>query len=513
MITDLNDSSIGKELDADICIVGAGAAGISIAHSLLATGLKITLLESGGGQYEPATEALNKLSLNDDIGANVGGDKFDRNRACRLRYFGGTTNHWTGWCRPLDDIDFKERSWVPMSGWPITRQDLDPYYKAAEQYCDITKPVFFKDQDNSKQFPDYSPEKLESIFWSISPPTRFGVKYKAELEASQNVTILMHSNVTEIVTDESEASVTSLTIRSLEGKEASIKAKRFIVATGALENARLLLVSNKKNPNGVGNQSGMVGKNYQNHPHIQSGLIKAADPEALSELYTRVSSSTDNTVLPGIAGTEAVQEELKILNFGATITPVQGKSTARQMLNDLKAFQWPDDFTYKMKTVVNDLVKSKSNIEHQIYMYTEQAPSTESLVRLSDEKDALGMPRVFMDWKLNPLDKHTVKEATMAIAEEVGRLNIGRFKVKDWVMEDGYTWPPSLWGGCHQIGTTRMSGDAEQGVVDKNCQVHGLDNLYVAGSSVFTTGGHVPPTFTVVALALRLADHIKSLDA
>jgi len=511
VISDFNDDSVGKVIETDICIIGAGAAGITLGHALINSGLSVTILESGGEQPDAATLDLNELDVNEDIGANVTGKRFNPNLRCRQRHFGGTTNHWTGWCRPLDEIDFVERDWIPGSGWPISRKELDPYYDAAASYCDLSKPVFDVAQSGLNNLPDYMPAKLESMFWSFSSPTRFGPKYRAELEGAKNTTVLLNANVVDIVTGSAESSVSALTVRSLTGKEASVVAKRYVVATGALENTRLLLASNKINPAGVGNQSGLVGRNYQNHPHLDVGTLVTSDPKAISALYERRDGAQigDNGFRLGLGATAEIQANRKTLNFAATLQEQKGKSVARSVWNDLKRFNWPEDFGSKLKRVVGDLVGQEGQVDHQIYMYTEQAPNNESRIRLTDEKDALGMPRIRMDWQLNQLDKHTVQQATQVIAEEVGRLGIGRVNIRDWVLDDDAAFPDSLWGGCHQIGTTRMSKSAEDGVVNKDCRMHTVDNLYVAGSSVFPTGGHTPPTFTIVALALRLADHLK----
>ncbi len=510
MIKDFNDAAVGSTIETDVCIVGAGAAGIAIAHSLMNKGLRVLLLESGGQTPDKDTSDLNTLTVDGDIDANVTGTRFNPNRACRQRFFGGTTNHWTGWCRPLDEIDFKARPWIPLSGWPITRSDLDPYYQAALPYCDLSTPIFTDEESGLTGLPDYMPSKLESIFWTFSAPTRFGQKYRAELDASDNVTVLLYANVVDVVTDASESNVTAFTVRSLKGKEGTVRAKRYVIATGALENTRLLLASNSKNPAGVGNQSGMVGKNYQNHPHLDVGTIVSSDPKALSALYERrdATATGGNGFRLGLGATEAVQEDRKTLNFGASIQEENAKNAFRTIWNDIKRFNWPDNFSSKMKMVVEDLVGQEQRLSHQVYMYTEQAPSEESRIALTNERDALDMPRIRMDWKLNELDKHTVKQASLVIGEEIGRLGIGRLKIRDWIMDKDGKFPSSLWGGCHQIGTTRMSASAQDGVVDKNCRVHGIDNLYMAGSSVFPTGGHTPPTFTIVALALRLADHL-----
>jgi len=514
MIKDFNDAAIGKTLEADVCIVGAGAAGITIAHALMNKGLDVLLLESGGQFPDQATTDLNTLTVDEDTDANVTGTRFNPNNACRQRFFGGTTNHWAGWCRPLDEIDFESRAWIPNSGWPISRSDLEPYYQAANTYCDLQNPIFTAAQSGLQDLPNYSSSKLESMFWSFSTPTRFGQKYRAELESSSNVTVLMHANAVEIATDPSETKVNSIVIRSLSGNHAVIRANRYIIATGALENTRLLLASNKINPTGVGNQSGMVGKNYQNHPHVDIGNIVSSDPQALSALYERRASrgsskgAGDNGFRLGVGATAAVQQEREILNFSATFQEEEAKKILKTMWNEIKNFNWPTDFSSKLKMAVEDLVGQEKRLSHQVYMYTEQAPNDESYIALTDQRDALDMPRIRMHWKLNELDKHTVKEASLVIGEELGRLGIGRLNIRDWVMQTDAEFPSSTWGGCHQIGTTRMSASAEQGVVDENCQVHGLDNLYIAGSSVFPTGGHTPPTFTIVALALRLADYL-----
>jgi len=468
------------------------------------------LIESGGFQPDKDTSDLYTMAEN-DLDVNVSGVRFDPNRACRLRFFGGTTNHWSGWCRPLDSIDFEERAWVPNSGWPINLADLEPFYEAAKPYCDLENPIFSSVDSGLTDLPDYSTSKIESIFWSFSTPTRFGQKYRADLEAAEDITILLQANVVEIVTNPSESQVTSLSVRSLAGKEGSIKAGRYILATGALENTRLLLASNKINPSGVGNQSGMVGKNYQNHPHLDVGTLVSSDPEAWSRLHERRAPSNpgDSGFRLGIAATEGVQRDREILNFAATFQQQDADSALQTMWRDIKQLNWPDDFSTKVKMVVEDLVGKEVRINHQLYMYTEQAPNDDSRISLTDERDALGMPRIRMDWKFNALDKHTVKQASLAVGEEVGRLGIGRLNIRDWVLDDDAPFPDSLWGGCHQIGTTRMSSSSDTGVVDKNCRVHGVDNLYIAGSSVFPTGGHTPPTFTIIALALRLASHIQ----
>ena len=297
----------------------------------------------------------------------------------------------------------------------------------------------------------------------------------------------------------------------MENKESTVVAKQYVIACGALENARLLLSSNSRNPDGIGNQSGMVGKNYQNHPHVHTGIIQTVDPEAMTDMYKKTTTADGNRLIVGIGAGEAAQEQAKILNFGATFPLLQASSDGylRQIWNDIKSGKVPTDFYSKVKRVISDLTGNEGETQHEVFMYTEQAPSEQSKIVLTDERDAVGMPRIRMDWQLNELDKHTVQAGTQLVAEEFGRLNLGKIQINEWVMQDAKTWS-SVWGGCHHIGTTKMSSDPTIGVVDGDCKVHGIDNLYIAGSSVFPTGGHAPPTFTIVALALRLVDYLQS---
>ena len=513
MIIDLKEQPNQTEIEADICIIGAGAAGITIAHSLISSGLQVCLLESGGFDFDAATNDLHEFSINKNIKYNIEGTKFDRDRSCRLRYFGGTTNHWAGWCAPLDEIDFQQRSWVEGSGWPISLADMQDYYSSAYNYVEINNSQYTEENlsDENHNFPEFESNKLETTFWKVSPPTRFGTFYRDDLADAKNISVYLNANLVEIATNNESSSVNQLKIKSLNDISATVTSKSYVLACGALENARLLLSSDKKNPAGLGNESGWLGRNYQNHPHVLSAIIRASDPQAITELYQYYENSGDK-VLAGVSGSEILQKENQILNFAATIQQFSGYSAARQIWNSVKNFRWPAEMTSNLSLVISDLLKgdNKADQVHQLYMYTEQAPNYDSQIRLGEETDALGQRRAIVDWNLTELDKHTVQVATNAVAEEFGRLNLGRLKIEDWCIDpDPTVWPTALWGGCHQIGSTKMSDSPDDGVVDKNCRMHSIDNLYVAGSSVFPTGGHVPPTLTIVALALRLSDHLK----
>ena len=522
MIVDFQTFEEGAEIETDLCVVGAGAAGITIAREFAGSGISICLVESGGLDFEPETQALYE-------GENLGLPYFDLD-VSRLRFFGGTTNHWSGWSGPLNEIDFQVRPWVPHSGWPITKRDLDPYYERAQPVCGLG-PYVYDERVWSllkMKAPALDPERVAVRFWQFSPPLNFGEAYRSELRKADNVRVLLHANVTNIQTNETASTVAYLDLRTLEGKTGRITAKVFVVACGGIENARLLLLSDRVEPMGLGNRHDLVGRFFMEHPSIRCGVIAARDPYDLLDTYGKHWYKRV-PFLPGLCTGDATQVREQVLNSGSKIfyeaDPDSGTNAAKKILNKLAKGKMPDDLGDKIWKVMTDLddvavnayrrfVEGKGTIAAPKLIYldsnSEQAPNPDSRVMLSEKRDALGLNRANLDWRLSALDKRSLRVMTEKIGMEFGRLNLGRVRLEDWLLEEGMDWGPDLIGGHHHMGTTRMSDDPRQGVVDGHCRVNGMENLYIAGSSVFPTGGYMNPTLTIVALALRLADHLKT---
>lgn len=248
MITDARSLPKNTEIDTDVCVVGAGAAGITLARELSGQSFSVCLLESGGLEFQEDTQSLY-------AGENVGLPYNLANE--RLRFFGGTTNHWGGYCRPLDDIDFKVRDWIPNSGWPFDKAHLIPYYERALKICQLGEPYTFDVADwESEETPrlPFIGNRVVTKLFRLSPPTRFGRVYRNEISRSGNISTYLHANAVEIETDENARTVTRLRVASLEGNSFWVSAKLFILATGGIENPRLLLNSNKRQSVGLGNQ-------------------------------------------------------------------------------------------------------------------------------------------------------------------------------------------------------------------------------------------------------------------
>lgn len=515
MFKDFRTVQDDTDLECDLCVIGAGAAGITIARELTGKNIRVCVVESGGFDIEVATQAL--------YGGVNTGLPYYRLDASRLRYFGGTTNHWNGLCAPLDEMDFQVRPWVPYSGWPITRADLDSYYKRALEVCELGPYVFDESIWEHFEFehPSLMPEKLQSHFWQRSPPTRFGQVYRDELKTAGNVTVLLNANVTNIASDEAGEKVTHVDISTLDGSKGRVLAKRFVLACGGMENVRLMLVSNHVHQEGLGNDHGLVGRFFMEHIRARSGTIGMANVGRLLKMYAN--KHIDGVgYRPGMKVSEAEQKQKKILNICATFEdeykPIPSIQSGRRIVSAIKEGGIPEDLGEDIRVIMGDLygvadfaecrLKGQPRCESVFYLRTrqEQAPNPDSRVTLSRDMDVLGMPRLSCDWRLSELDKQTAMEMAVIVGGEFGRLNIGRIQLAEWLEDDS----DSGWSGSyHHMGTTRMANDPRKGVVNSDCRVHGMGNLYVSGSSVFPTSGFVNPTFTIVALALRLADHLS----
>jgi choline dehydrogenase-like flavoprotein len=528
MFIDARTIAKGTTIDADVCIIGAGAAGITLAREFKGQPFKVCLLESGGLEYEVDTQALYR-------GKNIGLPYYPLDVA-RLRYFGGTTNHWGGACRPLDEIDFEARDWVPHSGWPFGRAHLVSYYERAGSVLQIG-PFAYEAKDwetDERQPAKFNDGALTSSVLQQSPPTRFGQVYRDELRQAGNIDTYLHANVLEIETNASGKSATRLRASSLERNEFHVTAKLIVVATGAIENARLLLLSNRFDSRGLGNGHGLVGRFFMDHPIAGWGQVGIVAPSGFPlEFYkernegTIVENGVDrHGVTWGfIRPSEQTVRRLKLLGCGIGIraTPLKthskGIESARRLKKAIGSGKWPDNFWEQVGNVVSDLddvtflgaqklTGKKPATMVEILYWGEPAPDPDSRVSLSNDHDVLGQRKVSLDWELSPLVSKTMRQVLEKFAIELGRSSLGRLGVNPVIWDD--KWTSLFSGSYHHMGTTRMHKDPRKGVVDADCRMHGVSNVYVAGSSVFPNAGYANPTMTIVALALRLADHLKT---
>lgn len=544
MIIDARSLPENETIETDICLVGAGIAGITLARELIGQDYKVCLLESGGLESDRVTQSLY-------YGENIGHPYYELDTA-RTRFFGGTSHRWIidigenrlgVRLRPMDPIDFEQRDWIPHSGWPFDKAHLDPYYQRAQTVCQIGPYTYnvdnWQEPHNAASLP-FGDGRVKTTMFQFGPRDPFSGQYRDELDRAENITIYLYSNVIGIETTENAATATRLHVACLPGNKFTVLAKIFVLAMGAIEIPRLLLLSNKTQTTGLGNTYDLVGRFFMEHPHLWSGWYVPASPDIFdkTDLY-KIRVVDETPVMGKLALTEAVLRREKLANYCVSLHPAplplgmrypakssKGIESLKMLRSAARKKKAPPDFGGHLGHIVSDIggissaiyrkaqVKLHKNLPaaekigaFKLNHMSEQVPNPESRVTLADEKDALGQNRVRLNWQLSPLDIRTISRAQEIIDEELRRAALGYLHIK----LKGETPPLDLHGGWHHMGTTRMHADPKQGVVDENCRIHSVSNLFIAGASVFPTGGFANPVLTFVALTLRLADHIKKI--
>jgi choline dehydrogenase-like flavoprotein len=500
MFIDARSIDDGRVFERDVCVVGAGAAGIALAVSLAEAGLDVDLIESGGFEPEDTTQALAFAKV----------DGLDMYTA-RLRYFGGTTNHWGGWCRPLDPFEFEAHPWIPDSGWPITRRELDPYYEKAREVIGL--PHAHYRFDPAEQGAESDPPLLgkdrkdfEPVIWRRTQPspTRMGSKYRATIDRSPRIRCFLRANATELVPHSSGRRIQTLRAATLTGRTLHFRARRFVLCTGAIENARLLLLSDSVIRGGVGNQNGLVGRYFADHGFRQMGLLLVPEhpsPRIFQEERFLAALPKEGMRIDGVgfASSLALREQHHLLGFSVIayvrLKYIQAYRTAVAVgaLTSASRGGAPGETPIRRARAFN------------LNIVPEQSPNPESRVRLHEERDALGLRKAVLDLKTRELDHRSRRESARRLAIAVARSGSGRIRLE---RHEEDKWTAGL--GGHQTGTTRMADDPKKGVTDRNARVHGVENLFITGGGLYPTAGWQHPTLTIFALALRLASFLKA---
>ena len=549
MIFDARSLTEGTTIETDICIVGAGTSGLVLAKEFLGAKFKVCLLESGGLLPDKETQGLYR-------GVNIGRPYFSLDTA-RARYFGGSTNRWhipvDGSCvaarmHPFSKLDFEKRDWVPYSGWPVSKSDMESYYERAQHLCHIApssySPDYWAKQENAGLLPLPSSIVETQIY-------KFGSRYpfikgiRSDIEKADNITTYLYSNAIDIETNEYASHVSRIRVACLQGNKFYVKAKYFILAAGAIEIPRLLLLSNQTQKKGLGNQNDLVGRFFMEHPHLWSGLFIPFNQDnlAIMDLYSHVRVVQEVPIVAKLSLSDKIQREEKLLNYSAQFMPqiilrsslnqytypeikTKGVSSFKKLRSSICQKKLPGDFFHHALNMLIDItgiakasyrnaaIKAMNILDKkrltvfQIANMSEQAPNPDSRITLSSNLDALGQNQVELNWQWNSNDLDSIIRSQKILDTELQRANLGRLIIQV-TKNASYD---TIKGGWHHMGTTRMHSNPKQGVVDKDCCVHGISNLFISGPSVFTTGGVANPSLSLVAFSIRLADHIKKIS-
>jgi choline dehydrogenase-like flavoprotein len=516
MFVDARTVPDGSLVEVDVCIVGAGAAGITIARELRGAPLRVALLESGWLTPDAVTQSLYAGSAPEQ--------PYFPLDAARTRCFGGTTNEWAGECRPLDALDFEERDWVPASGWPFRLGDLRPFYERAQSVCQLGRFDYAAADRHGEGVRSLALDGGRILTRTIhhSPPTRFGETYRVEIRRAANVVAYLRANVVDLETPTPPTQVSAVRVACLSGTRFRVAARIFILATGGIENARLLLMSNRVQSAGLGNGHDLVGRYFMEHLYLDRAATIVARKGRIGDFYT-FGHWFGGRRVRGILGlAPEVQRRERLTNYCAVLDedpPRLAPISWRSLLNALRHGRVTERVRAYLQTGIehhggrtaaarpDGAPHDPSTRLYLVKNVMEQAPNPESRVVLDRDKDQLGCPRVELRWRLCALDKRTAHRAHQILAEDLARSGIG--SLESALGRENDPWPPALRGARHHMGTTRMHPDPRRGIVDADGRVHGIANLYVAGSSVFPTSGSANPTLTIVALALRLAEHVR----
>jgi choline dehydrogenase-like flavoprotein len=540
MIVDINELGPVDVQSADVCIVGSGAVGITMAREFIGTTHSIILLEGGGQAFESRSQ--------EPYRSEIAGLHHDGVHNGRVRVVGGTTTLWAGQSLPLWDMDFQRRDWVANSGWPLDKRTLRPFYRRAEEVLQIPHATYEAADlpDRGDSLPAYQGDAIVTYFSQFAATPNFAQMYRARLKAAKNVTLLTHANAVALEATPDATSIRQLLVRSFQGKELRIRAKMFVICCGGIESARLLLASDSVEPNGIGNRHDMVGRFFQDHPGVAIP-VRPLDHKRFSQWYGSFRKGDIRHCIK-YAASETLQREKGILHVGGEVfypisfavtaaklfagafsqmfrkkretTEAQDDPNAVQPASQTRMFNALATVAQRLDQVgktaffrryVLGKVVSLAALQPHVGFSVEQEPNPFSRVTLSREIDSLGMRRTVLDWRLTKSEGRSIAIFAQALSDEWRKLGLAEFDPDDLQIagrEQGEHG--GFIDASHHMGTTRMGADPTTSVVDPSCRVHGYANLYIGSSSVFPTSGFSNPTLTTLALCLRICDEIKT---
>lgn len=525
----LENISSSEPIPADVCLIGSGPTSLTIATELRKENIRLVIIESGGLRTQAHSDALSEIE-------SVGLPRVMEQIKVRNRVFGGTSHTWSGRCAIFDPIDLEVRPWLPLSGWPITLDQLTPFAARACSYLGIHSHAqgadIWPQIGRSRPQPDLDGGTLSPFFWQYSRDEknpldymRFGPRFLRSQQA--NCRILYNATVTHIDARPEDGAIRGVEIADRNDRRLKVVAPLVVLGAGGIENPRLLLASNRIVPSGVGNERDLVGRYLMDHPRCTVAHFDLKKSPGLSELRDRYGilrlQASGNSVVQGVALGEKVQRDEQLLHCAAWLTEVR---SANDPWDALKRLLRPGSEGRRAQDLISILghpgalveglrrrLFEKRGLLHHLDdlvldAVVEQTPDAASRITLAERRDRFGVPLPRIDWRIGEKERRSIARLTALIIEEFPRLGLPAPQPVPWVKERDYQ-AAQFYDPAHPSGTTRMAEDPAHGVVDANAQVHGVRGLYIAGSSIFPTNGHANPTMMIVILAIRLAEHLR----
>jgi len=497
-----------EPLRADVCVIGAGVAGLAIVSALLDTGVSVVLVESGAEPPHGDEEVLNEGETPEPFNGLRG----------RSRGFGGTMRVWPGQCLPFAPADLAPREWVPGSGWPVAGEELARWYPPALEFFGLPRDVF--EQDVFAAFrlrrPQLDGARLAMPISAFAPAPDRSRAFVPRLREARDVKVVTRATAVRLVPAESGRTVERVELRSLGGAAGVVEARHVVLCAGGIENPRVLLAS------GIANDRDTVGRFFQDHVVSRAGTIAALDPVRLQTTFG-VLFRRRLRRYPRLALAPAEQAARRVLACGINVTAEapEAAQAALRLVRGLRTRRVParEDLVSVLRGAPELAAAAARRYGRGwspaprrgpigLLLIGEQAPSRESRVTLSVRTDPLGVPLPRVEWRIGELERETLVAAGEVVTAEFRAAGLGEVSLDPRLL-DPDEWRDAVFDSFHHCGATRMSSDPSDGVVDEHCRVHGLANLHVAGSSVFPTSGYANPTLTIAALALRLAARLR----
>lgn len=523
MIVDLEQEPSPDGGRFDVCIVGAGAAGLVLAAELRRRGRRVVIAESGGLKKEARIQALYE-------GASTG-LAYRGLSDGRVRALGGSTTEWSGQILELDESDFAPRSWVPGSGWPINKLDLVDHYARALELEGLAQAERDDEAVMTQRGLDPAAlgSELQCVFTRWCPEPNFAKLFVAPLKNDRDLVLYLHANACELILDTDGETARGIRCRSLAGRAIEVVAERFILCMGGIENARFLL---QPMANGAApwNRSQLVGRHFQDHITCVIGDIKDADSAAFHRYFAALHTGSIKFHAK-LKASPALQARYGILNICGVVDFAGDES--EQILRARRAAQiirrggvrnlgWREIAALLTATPVVAARKARRLIDPaadyrgktlgmKLAVICEQSPHSDSRITLTQERDALGLYRVSVDWRISAQELATIRRYAELARRAFAHRKLARIEPDARILADDGTLTQNCLDYYHHMGGTRMAATAGEGVVDTDLRLFGTRNVYVCSTSVFPASGFANPTHTLLALAVRLAAHLDRL--